>query len=451
MNIRKITRSAVWFLLLALPLGALAQSQSAKKTTAANAYVLIQVEQGTHRLMRLKNVARVAVGDPAIADVNVINRRELLVTGKTLGITSLMVWATKEGLPSEYRIRVGGVKDPLRTTVPDPELKSAVIDQGIALEGKLPNLLAHRRARNSATQGAKDGKVADRSNVELETQVMTDVKIAEVSRRTLQEYGLNFFKSNSHFSLGVSPPGGQNGVASFVGALPSAILPVQNAFNILFTNSGQGLLGALSLLEQKGLAHTLAEPSLVATSGQTASYLAGGEFPVPVTQGGSSSGSITIQYKEFGVRLNLTPTILSRNRISLKVAPEVSDLDFSAGIQISGVAVPSLIVRRTDTTVELGDGESFVISGLVSSNLINNVNKLPWLGDVPVLGAFFRSTSINREDKELVMVVTPHLVRPLSREARLPPLPGETYNNYDPNFAQAFFLENGDYETGFSK
>ncbi len=143
--------------------------------------------------------------------------------------------------------------------------------------------------------------------------------------------------------------------------------------------------------------------------------------------------------------------MLSRDRIALKVAPEVSDLDFSAGIQIGGVAVPALLVRRTDTTIELGDGETFVISGLVSRNLVNNVNKVPWLGDIPVLGAFFRSTSINREDKELVMIVTPHLVRPLAREAKLPPLPGAKYDNYNPNFAQTMFLERGDYDTGFSK
>jgi pilus assembly protein CpaC len=414
---------------------------------------LILVEQGTHTLVRSPGgVARVAVGDPNIADINIINHRELLVSGKSLGITSLFVWATKNGTPMEYRIHVGAVKDPLRASAPpDPELKGAIIDQGLQLEGHLPNLLAHRRAKTATQQGSKDGKVADRSTVDMESQVLTQVKIVEVARTTLQSYGLNFYKANGQFSLGVSPPGAQNGVASFTGLIPPGIAPVQNAFNILFANSGQGLLGALSLLEQKGLSRTLAEPSLIAMSGQTASYLAGGEFPVPVTQGGTTSNAITIQYKEFGVRLSLTPTILSRDRIALKVAPEVSDLDFSNGIQIGGVAVPSLIVRRTDTTIELGDGETFVISGLVSSNLINNVSKIPWLGDVPVLGAFFRSTSINRQDKELVMIVTPHLVRPMSREARLPPMPDSKYDNYNPSFAQTMFLENGNFDTGFSK
>lgn len=444
MNIQKIARFAA--LTFVLSLSAFAQS-------ATPVPELIQVEQGTHKLVRAPSgVARVAVGDPAIADINVINHRELLVSGKTLGITSLFVWASKAGTPKEYRIRVGAVQDPTRASrPPDPELAGATIDPGLQLEGSLPNLLAHRRAKTATQQGTKDGKVADRSSIALETQVMTDVKIAEVSRRTLQTYGLNFFKTNNQFTLGASPPGSQNGAPSLTGQISSSFLPVQNAFNILFTNNGQGLLGALSILEQKGLAHTLAEPSLVAMSGQTATYLAGGEFPVPVAQGGATSGGITVTYKEFGVRLSLSPTILSRDRIALKVAPEVSDLDFSAGIQIGGVAVPSLIVRRTDTTIELGDGETFIISGLVSRNLINNVNKVPWLGDLPILGSLFRSTSINREDKELVMIVTPHLVRPLAREAQLPPLPGAKYDRYNPNFAQTMFLEKGDFDTGFSK
>lgn len=441
MKIRKIAKFVALLLAVGLPGAAYSEVPDAN---------LIMVEQGTHKLVRQGGtVARVAVGDPNIADVNVINRRELLVSGKNLGITSLLVWTSKTGHAKEYRIRVSAVKDPLRASTPDPELNRAIIDQGLRLEGRLPNLLAHRRAKITAQQGAKDSKVADRSGIELESQVMTDVRIAEISRRTLQQYGLNIGKGGTRIGS-LSAPGSAP-VISTAGAVSSNILPLQNAFNIVLGDVSRNLYGALSLLETKGLARTLAEPSLVAMSGQTASYLAGGEFPVPVSQGGATAGAVTIQYKEFGVRLNISPTILSRDRIAMKVAPEVSELDFSAGIQIAGVAVPSLTVRRTDTTVELGDGESFVISGLVSSNLINSVNKVPWLGDVPVLGAFFKSASMRREDKELVMVVTPHLVRPLAREARLPGLPGAKYDNYDPNFAQTYFLESGDFDTGFSK
>ena len=234
----------------------------------------------------------------------------------------------------------------------------------------------------------------------------------------------------------------------------SGFVPLQNAFNLVIGDASNGILGVLSMLEGRGLSRTLAEPSLTATSGQTATFLAGGEFPVPVAQSGVSSGGITVQYKEFGVRLSLTPTVLSRQRIALRVAPEVSELDYSAGISISGVAVPALNVRRTETSVELGDGESFVISGLVSSNMLSNVDKVPSLGDVPILGAFFKSTTVSRNDKELIMVVTPHLVRPMRREARLPPLPGERYDAYRPRFDQLIFQERGDFdeaEFGFGR
>lgn len=416
---------------------------------------VLLVEQGTHRLHRASaEVERVAVGNPAIADVNVINRRELLITGKQLGITSLMVWTKGGNRPREYRLRVGGVKDPLRGARPDPELVGAVIDQGRGVEGRLPNLLAHRRAKLAA-ETPKEGSLSDRSQVALESQVMTEVKIAEVSRSTMQRYGLNLLVNRGTTGALLGPGGlsnvtqAANGYA--INADTGITAPLNDAFNLVIGDASRNILGILSLLEGKGLAHTLAEPSLLATSGQTASYLAGGEFPVPVSQGGAQAGGISVQYKEFGVRLTLSPTVLARDRISLKVAPEVSDLDFSVGIQIGGVAVPALVVRRTDTTVELGDGESFVISGLVSSSLADNVNKVPWLGDIPVLGAFFKSVGTRREDKELIMVVTPRLVRPIARGTQLPKLPGSQYRDQEPSLARHVLLEDGDFDSGFSR
>jgi pilus assembly protein CpaC len=160
---------------------------------------------------------------------------------------------------------------------------------------------------------------------------------------------------------------------------------------------------------------------------------------------------VTIEYKQFGIRLFLTPTVLSKEQIMLRVAPEVSELDFSTGVESGGVAVPSLRVRRTETSVELGDGESFVISGLVSQQTIANVDKVPGLGDIPVLGAFFRSNRLDRSDRELIMVVTPHLVRPIAAGTKLPELPGEKARAYDPEFARFMLLEDGDFETPASK
>ncbi|WP_428309801.1 type II and III secretion system protein family protein [Hydrocarboniphaga sp.] len=422
---------------------------------------VIQVEAGTHKLVReTATIRRVAVGEPTIADVNVINGRELLVSGKKLGITSLIVWTG--GAPVEYRVKVGAVKDPMQPSASDPELAGARVEKGYSLEGSMPNLIAHRRA----SLGAANGKdpVADTSVVNLDTQVMTQIKIAEVNRTVAQRYGFNFFKNVSNTTAGIAGPGGlssiEGGSASGGGGYNSntpggyllgggsGFVPLQDAFSLVFGNAANGLLGVLSVLEGKGMARVLAEPSLTAMSGQTASFLAGGEFPIPVSQGGGGTGnaSITITYKEFGIRVNVTPTVLSRDRIALKVAPEVSDLDYTAAVSINGISVPALKVRRTDTTVELGDGESFVISGLVSTSLVQNVDKVPWLGDVPVLGAFFKSASVDRSSRELIMIVTPHLVRPLAREARLPPMPGAAYDKTKDDYGRLVFEETGDFK-----
>ncbi len=449
------SRSCLAALLLAAAAPAWSQATgtppAALQDDAANAEVLV-VERGTHRFFReLGAVARVAVGDPAIADVNLVNRQQLLIAGKSLGVTSLLLWRDARGQPTQYRVNVVPPRDPAAAAAPiDPELRDAVIRPAQGLSGRLPNLAAHRRARQQAQAGA-EAPVADSSQIELETQVLTEVKIADVSRRSAQQFGFNFGKIGGggtlpNTQIGVSAPGSVPTVPSF----ENPAVPLGEAFNLLIGDPSRRIGGVLSMLERKGLAQVLAEPSLLATSGQTASYLVGGEFPVPVNQGGSAAGSISVQFREFGVRLSLTPTVLSRDRISLKVAPEVSDLDFSNAVQIGGVLTPGLRVRRTDTTIELGDGESFVISGLISSSTEDNIDKVPFLGDIPVLGAFFRSSRVGREARELIMVVTPHLVRPLARQAQLPKLPGERERRRNPSAVETLFLETGDFSTGFS-
>jgi pilus assembly protein CpaC len=259
-------------------------------------------------------------------------------------------------------------------------------------------------------------------------------------------------KNRRNTTLAIGSPGTLSGVGTggsgFTLNSSSGFLPLNNAFNLIVGNSGSGFLSALSILEANGFAYTLAEPSLTAISGQSATFLAGGEFPVPIRTGGGADSSITIQFKEYGVRLMLTPTVLDANRIFLKVSPEVSELDFNNAVQTGGVAVPGLRVRRTDTSISLGDGESFVISGLVSRNTLSNVDKLPGLGNIPILGAFFRSTRFDVEDKELLMVVTPYLVRPIARDANLPALPGGNLREYQPSFSELFFQTGTQPDTG---
>lgn len=447
-----IHRFSVLLALPALLLGAAAMAGADERPAPESR---LRVESGTHELLRRERaVVRVAVGNPELAEVNVINRRELLVTGKSIGETSLLIWPQGAEQPERLRLEVTPPK--LGEPEPDPELAGATISPGQGLRGPIPNLMAHRRAKRQARAGGEE-EVVDASVVTMETQVLTEIKIAEVSRRTAQRYGFNFARNIRNTTGGVFGPGSLNGIEGGQGqgfTIESSLVPLNNAFNLVLGDASDGILGVLSLLESQGMARTLAEPSLTATSGQTASFLAGGEFPVPVAQGGATAGSITVEFKEFGVRLNLTPTILSRDRISLKVAPEVSELDFTAGIEVGGTSVPALTTRRTDTTVELGDGESFVISGLVSSNQINDLSKLPWLGDVPILGAFFKSAERSREERELIMVVTPHLVRPIGRNAELPKLPGADEDGYKPRFDQFLFQERGDYDQssfGFSR
>ncbi|MEN8718750.1 MAG: type II and III secretion system protein family protein [Oceanococcaceae bacterium] len=418
---------------------------------------VLTVEEGTDRLLPQRNVQRIAVGNPEIADVSVISRRELLITGKKQGVTSLLLWYANSGETATYKLVVTSVTDPLAPSESD-ESVAAVRITPERMDGRLSNLPSHSRARKRAGDEA-----VDTSYVALPSQVMTEIRIAEVSRSSLKQYGFNFLLNRLDGSVAIGRPGTLGGAqlgappngaepftAPVVFGSDSGFLPLQNAFNIVLGNASRNVLGFLSLLENQGLVRTLAEPSLVATSGQTASFLAGGEFPVPISQGGTS-GAITIEYKEFGVRLSLTPTVLSADRISLRVAPEVSELDFSAGVSIGGTSVPALAVRRTDTVIELGDGESFVISGLVSRNMMANVDKVPFIGDVPILGAFFRSSRYDREERELVMVVTPHLVSAIPKDAERPALPGDDYENYRPGFGELLFQERGRFDAGLSR
>lgn len=444
-------RQLLFLLMTALPLLATATHEP-----------LITVEEGTHeQVSHGMPIGRVAVGDPEIADVKVINRRDLLITGKRRGVTSLKVWTAGERQSTDSRIVVRPTVNPdTQSGIPGHPQARMRVTPGVGLTGKAADLTEHH-AGHQAMQS--DGEPVDASVVAGPMQVQADIKVVEVNRRSLRQHGFNFLKNDAGRTLTVSPASALTGISApgggtlFTLQSTSGFLPLQEAFNLAFGDANDNVLAILSLLEQQGLVRTLAEPSLTVMSGQTATFLAGGEFPIPVTQGGGGGGgntNITIEFKEFGVRLNLTPTVLSPERLVLKVAPEVSELDFSAGVQTAGVSVPALSIRRTDTTVELGDGESFVISGLVSQNMIANVDKIPYLGSIPILGAFFKSTRYSREDKELIMVVTPHLVRPIARDASHPPLPGSRHGDYDPSPGYLMGMERGDFDAdgfGFSR
>lgn len=365
---------------------------------------VIEVSEGMQSEMRSSvAITQLAVGDPKIVDVQIHGKNAYLLTGIAPGTTSLMIWTACSSTPRQSMIFVQG----------------------------------------KAAQSLGGSLLAPSEDPLLPSQVQTDIRFVEVSRTKLKEASTSIFGKGGNFlfaspstvpALTVSP--GQ------IGNLAPRIPLNNGSFNIGF--GGANVLGLINALEGSGFAYTLARPSLVALSGQSASFLAGGEMPIPVPSSGSDN--IFIEYKEFGIRLTLTPTVIGRDRITLKVAPEVSELDYTNGVTISGTTVPALIVRRTDTSISLADGESFVISGLISTNNSSAVSKLPGLGDIPILGAFFRDSQIKREEKELLMIVTPHLVQPLAANAKLPSLPGEQARNYDPNWFQMYFLEDGDFD-----
>jgi pilus assembly protein CpaC len=351
-------------------------------------------------------ITRVAVGDPKIADVRVTGDQGVLLTGVGPGATTLMIWTACASAPRQSMVFVQGKASAAMTAVALPTTDDPT----------------------------------------LPSQVQTDIRFVEVSRTKLKEAGTSIYgKGSNNFLFGA--PGTVPGSGVRPGLVPSVApsIPLANdVFNIVWGGGSSKFLGIVNALEGSGFAYTLARPSLVALSGQSASFLAGGEIPIPVPS--ANSNSYSIEYKEFGIRLTLTPTVVGRDRIALKVAPEVSELDYNNGVTIGGTTVPAFTIRRTDTSISLADGESFVISGLISTQNASQVNKFPGLGDIPVLGAFFRNSSINREERELLMIVTPHLVQPLAVNAPLPSLPGEKLRNYDPNWYRLYFLENGNFD-----
>ncbi len=406
-------------------------------------------------------IKRVAVSDPAVLGINVLTSRNLLLVGKKIGVTEVSVWESEqEARPARIiKVTVSAATDQERQKLEvsgAAPLQVAPAGTGTALTGEASSLEKHALAQQALSPEAKSP--LDASVASFDSQVQIDIKIVEVSRQSMMRAGFFLGRNDGNTTIAIGSPGTLSGVSNdgsgFTLESTSGFLPVLNAFNLLFGNSGSGLLGTLSVLEANGFAYTLAEPSLTALSGQSATFLAGGEFPVPIRSGSGADSTVTVNYKEYGVRLMLSPTVLDGNRIYLKVSPEVSELDFNNAVQTGGVSVPGLRVRRTDTSVSLGDGESFVISGLVSRNTLSNVDKLPWLGNIPILGAFFRSTRFDREDKELLMVVTPHLVRPMARNATLPDLPGGDVRDYKPSFSELFFQTNpapGTPSTGMSR
>jgi pilus assembly protein CpaC len=393
----------------------------------------VQLSIGEGQVIRLdRPIADIWVSNEKVADVHVTNSRQLNIFGKERGEATIIATAANGTVVYATNVRVSqnlsSVNEVLRTAMPGSDITVTTVGQVAVINGTVASPEEAAQAETIVTSilnpGKKSGDMLDivpvnrlRSAVPL--QVNLRVRIAEVNRSALKQIGVNLLSLDptSGFQFGISQgspaaTSGAGGVFRTVGT--GAGLSIGGAGRLF----GLDLRGALDLLATDGLVTTLAEPNLTALSGETASFLAGGEFPIPVSQG--VGGAITVEYKQYGVGLAFTPVVLADGRISMRVRPEVSELSNEGSLRLNGFEVPALTTRRAETTVELGSGQSFMLAGLLRTSNQNSIERAPFLGDLPVLGTLFRSTRFRKAETELVIIVTPYLVRPVNGRLATP-------------------------------
>ena len=378
-------------------------------------------------------IKRIAVAAPGVADAMVLTPYQVYLTGKAAGLTTITLWSEGDRISAVFDAEVlpdlGRLKARLRETFPkEKEIQVTATHDGLTLSGTVSSTAGLSQVLALAQAYApvdKDGKAKIVNLLEVGGvhQVMLEVRVAEMSRSLGRRLGVNFaFLSQSGQQFGLSR------LDSLTTGFPTGVVQVTDTVNMVLRFLGGGATWTVFVdaLKENGLIKVLAEPTLITMSGKSANFLAGGEFPIPVPQTGGVGGTtITIEYKTFGVGLSFTPTVLSSGKINMQVAPEVSDLDFSNAVAFQGFVVPGLSTRRVSTTVELADGQSFAIAGLLRENVREDIRKFPVLGDIPILGPLFRSSNFQKNETELIVIVTPHLVKPLDMAKQ--PLPTDQF------------------------
>ena len=385
-------------------------------------------------------IKRASLANPEVADTVVLSPTQIYVTGKTIGVTNMTLWNESGKMMGMYDVTVTPdvirLKENLHKTLPDEHGIMVTSDHDhITLSGTASNANNLNRALSMAEAYAPK-KIVNAMQVGGVQQVMLEVRVAEMNRELIKRLGVNFTGVGNDF-FGLSILGNLTSIASlaYTGGTPAVATgltqAIQGAFG--FNAGGTTWIGFIDALKEENLLKVLAKPTLMALNGQEAAFLAGGEFPIPVPQ---TFGLVTIQFKKFGVGLIFTPNILDSKHINLNVAPEVSELDFSNALRTQGFTVPAITTRRASTTIELADGQSFAIGGLLRDNVKESVKKVPFLGEVPILGALFRSSSFQKNETELVIIVTPHLVKPLDLTAQT--LPTDYY--VEPNDFEFYLM-----------
>jgi pilus assembly protein CpaC len=378
----------------------------------------IYVEVGKGRLLRLDEApATVFLANPGVADIQFKSTKLVYLVGKSTGETSLYALDKKDRVLLNRKIIVGYDLEQLTNAVdlliPNSGIKASMINQTLVLDGIVSSPAEAEAVRELAKGMIGGGQMLNRIKVSMANQVNLRVVIAEVTRSVVKNLGIEASIAGNGFGFNTFLA---SGGPSVIGGIQRTVGPLDIGLQ-------------LEALESEGLLKVLAEPNLTALSGETASFLAGGEFPVAGQR--DDNGVIPVEFKPFGVSLSFTPTLLDESRISLKVRPEVSQLSSQGAVIIDGQPVAALSTRRTETTVELGNGESLSIAGLLQRNDQHDLSKVPGLGDIPILGALFRSDSYRRNETELVIVVTPYIVRPTAERIALPSDGYETANDFE--------------------
>ena len=387
-------------------------------------------------------IERIAVGSGDLAEATAISPTEIMIIGKAAGETSLIVWQqggvrqffNVEVRASSYATndRLDSLRRELRTELPGQTLRVTSENGLVFLRGTVKNLTSSDRAVQIASTAGKVVNLLYVAVPPAEPQILLKVRFASLDRTLNNQLGINLFSLGAANSIGsvstqqFSPPtisSSQSGSSSGgVTGSTGATATLSNLLNLFIFRPDLNLGATIQALEEKGVVQILAEPNVLTTNGKQGSILAGGQYPYPVVQGtgGGAAPTVTIQFKEFGVRLNFIPTITPRGTIRLQLAPEVSSLDVANGITISGFTVPGLDVRRVRTEVELSEGQSFAIGGLLDNRETQTFSKIPFIGDVPILGKFFQSITKTKTNTELIVIVTPEIVNPIPAGAPLP-------------------------------
>jgi pilus assembly protein CpaC len=407
-------------LLLAASGGTLAAQAPAAETRPALPHVQLTAGRSTV-LATDFDVTRIAITNPTIADAVVVAPREILIDGKAPGTVSLIIWGGGSRMQYDLVVEqpVTTLEQHLRTLFPGEEIAVSTNEGATILAGRVSSTKVMLRAAEIAAASMPKLQVVNLLQVpggSDSQQVMLQVRFAEVNRKKVMEAGLNLFAQRKDFSGRSTTQ--QFAAPDFDDEKPGGLV-FSDFLNLFFFDRTHGIGGVLKALQSTGGFQSLAEPNLIAYNGQEASFLAGGEFPVPVVQG--ATGTVTVVFKEFGIRLNFKPTIAG-DVIRLKVRPEVSALDFNNGLTLSGFRIPALITRRAETDVELRDGQTFAIAGLMNNISQNDAAAIPLLSKLPIIGPLFKSNSKRGDQTELMVLITPRLVRALEPD-EVPPLP----------------------------